>query len=104
MLLTVSCQSLVPEVTPMMLAACSGADREVRQFLEAGADANTKSKYGWTALMFAASKGNREVVEILLDAGADPHATDELGRTLLARCQHLPTVKKVLLEFLDSPD
>ena len=48
-------------------------------FIEAGADANIKSKDGQTALIVAIGSGKENIVEALLKAGADPNIADSLG-------------------------
>ena len=49
--------------------------------LKAGADVNTKDKWGWTPLHWAARKDSPAVLEVLIKAGADPRAIDIVGKT-----------------------
>ena len=49
---------------------------EVRRLLEAGADVDSKSRYGATPLFFACDKGNVELVKLLLAKGATVDVTD----------------------------
>lgn len=44
--------------------------------LEAGADVNSKTAYGATALFFACDRGNQAIVKVLLAKGADPNVKD----------------------------
>ena len=53
-----------------MLAAYMGHTETVAALLKGGADFNTKSKYGKTALMHAASNGHTETVKLLKKAEA----------------------------------
>lgn len=66
-------------VTPLMVASREGKPDAVRLLLQAGADVNTTSKTGRSALHFAAGawwSPNPAVVEILLEAGANPELRD----------------------------
>ena len=72
-------------------AAQQGDFAEVKRLVEAGVDADAKTRYGGTALGFAADKGSLEIVEYLLGKGADPNVTDTfynatpMGWTLMKR-------------------
>lgn len=64
--------------------------------------ANTKNKYGKTALMRAASEGQKNIVKLLIDNGADVNAFDENKATPLMWAigdnRDFPDVVKLLLE------
>jgi ankyrin repeat protein len=64
-------------------AAEVGNIEAVKQHLVAGANVNTKDKWGWTPLSRAARSGHKEAVELLIDNGADVNAKDDKGRTPL---------------------
>jgi ankyrin repeat protein len=49
--------------------------------LEKGADINTRTRRGWTALMGAAFEGNLKIVELLLEKGADLNTVTRDGWT-----------------------
>ena len=48
--------------------------------LQHGADPNSKSKYGTTALFAAARAGETALVKMLLEYGADRNVTNNAGR------------------------
>jgi hypothetical protein len=57
-----------------------GRDKEmVKTLIEAGADANIRSKDGQSALVVAVGAGDEEIVELLVKAGADPDIEDSIG-------------------------
>jgi ankyrin repeat protein len=61
--------------TPLMRAAESGNQDQVRALLKRGADVNAAlPQWGITALMLAAGEGHLQIVNALLVAGADPNA------------------------------
>lgn len=60
-------------VTPLMRAAKSGNADEIRRQINAGAEVDKQSRYGWTALMFATWQGHEDIVKALLEVGADPN-------------------------------
>ena len=70
-----------------MLAAASGAKREVESLLEKDTNnVNYKDIHGKTALSHAAMNGNNcEVISVLLKHGADPESEDNDGQTPLFR-------------------
>ncbi len=49
---------------------------EVRRLLDQGADIETRSRYGASALSFAVDQGNRDLVALLLARGADVSVKD----------------------------
>ena len=56
--------------------------------LEAGADKDAKSNYGYTPLHNAALMGGKEhVARMLLEAGADKNAKDNIGDTPLKNAE-----------------
>jgi ankyrin repeat protein len=55
----------------------------IKLLLESGADINTKSKDGWTAISRAAGRGNIETIKILIQAGADINVKDKNDGTPL---------------------
>jgi ankyrin repeat protein len=71
--------------TAVMYAAEFNPNPEViTALLKAGADANTKNRFGMTALMYAAKvTKNPEVIITLLKAGADTKVKDRDGNTAL---------------------
>ena len=45
-----------------------------RLLIEAGAEIESKTKYGYTALHLAAQYGHKLIIELLLERGANPNA------------------------------
>ncbi|MCY4583270.1 MAG: ankyrin repeat domain-containing protein [Chloroflexi bacterium] len=70
-------------VTPLMLAARSGAIEIVERLVTLGADSSLVDERGYTPLHHASLEGHILVVEMLLNAGAPIDVTDEVGRTPL---------------------
>jgi outer membrane protein assembly factor BamB len=68
--------ALVPIVEELWAAARAGDVARVTRALDAGADVNSRTRYGATALTFAADKGHLEVVKLLVARGADVNAQD----------------------------
>jgi len=60
----------------LLEAARKGDVAAVKSLLDRGANVNSKSPYGQTALFFACDRGNTEVVKLLLDRGADVNVQD----------------------------
>ena len=61
---------------PLIRAAADGDAGAVRELLAGGADVNSRTPIGDTALIRAAFFGHAEVVRVLLAAGADARARD----------------------------
>jgi len=53
--------------------------------IDKGADVNSKSSIGYTALMSAATSGRVDAVKVLIDKGADVNAKSSAGDTALIR-------------------
>lgn len=64
-------------------AAIAGDAAALEARLKAGADANSKDRYGQTALMLAAHRGHLEAVQVLLRHGADLNVTAKYGLSAL---------------------
>ncbi|KAJ1484570.1 ankyrin repeat-containing domain protein, partial [Baffinella frigidus] len=111
--------------TPLLLAACSGAEGVVRKLLSAGAEKEAKNKVrregfpgvrrggrrtcmaqrGKTPLLLSALSGCEAVVDVLLAAGADTDAKDEDGWTALHFTSfgvHEAIVEKLLVAGADT--
>ncbi|RAP32726.1 hypothetical protein DID80_08525, partial [Candidatus Marinamargulisbacteria bacterium SCGC AAA071-K20] len=69
--------------TALISAAFWGKTEAVRALVQAGANLESRDRWGSTALMLAALKGHTEAVRALVELGADIEATDEHGRTAL---------------------
>jgi len=70
--------------TSLLLTTAAAEDNAavIRLLLEAGADVNRTSGWGWTPLIRATLEGKRSNVRLLLEAGADIEATSD-GQTAL---------------------
>lgn len=78
-------QSLRDDYTPLMCAAAAGHLDMVQLLLQLGADVNSSTSIGATALCLSAKHGRERVVTCLLDAGAMiNHIEDYTGCTALA--------------------
>jgi len=56
----------------LILAAENGDSSEVNRLIDSGAEINSVTDDGVSALMYAAQNGHDEIVNILMDRGADP--------------------------------
>jgi uncharacterized protein len=70
-------------LTPLIFAARQGDLETVKVLLQAKADVNETSEYGWTALLDATQNRFYRVGVYLLDHGADPNLANEGGWTPL---------------------
>ncbi|MEZ0230373.1 MAG: ankyrin repeat domain-containing protein [Planctomycetota bacterium] len=80
--------------TPLMLAAASGHRDMVALLLERGADPNSKSAIGLTALIRACEFGDIAAVKLLLAAGADPSVRTQ-GDETAAKAAGGPDAKDI---------
>ena len=73
-----------PEADRALLkAADDGNIKAVKQYLDDGADVNTKDNLGRTPLLWAALNSHKEIVELLIAEGADVNAKDTTDETPL---------------------
>ncbi|HLK49272.1 MAG TPA: ankyrin repeat domain-containing protein [Bryobacteraceae bacterium] len=70
-------------LTPLIYAAREGCLDCARMLVEAGADVNQVSKYGWTPLLTAAQNRHYRLAAYLLDKGANPNLPNKGGWTPL---------------------
>jgi ankyrin repeat protein len=70
-------------LTPLLFATREGDLETVKALLEAGADINQTSEYGWTALLVATHDRFYRLGLFLLERGADPNLANEGGWTPL---------------------
>jgi ankyrin repeat protein len=70
-------------LTPLVFAARQGSLETVKALIEAGADANQTTQYGWTPLLTAAQNKYYKVGAYLLDHGANPNVANKGGWTPL---------------------
>jgi ankyrin repeat protein len=70
-------------LTALVYAAREGDLESTRILLDAGADVNQATNYGWTALLTATQNRNYVLGSFLLDHGADPNLANKGGWTPL---------------------
>lgn len=66
-------------LTPLLFAARQGDIASVKVLLDAGANVNQRSEYGWTALLAATQNRFYKLGVYLLERGADPNLANEGG-------------------------
>jgi ankyrin repeat protein len=66
-------------LTPLLFAAREGDLATVQILLDAGADVNQKSEFGWTALLVATHNRFYRLGAYLLERGANPNLANEGG-------------------------
>lgn len=71
------------ELTPLVYAARTGAVDAARVLLEAGADVNQVTRYGWSPLLAATQNRNYRMGEFLIEHGADVNLANKGGWTPL---------------------
>ena len=93
---------------PRLLEAAQQQDLpKVRALLEAGADVDTASRYGATALFFACDKGNLELVELLLEHGATVNLRDSFYQATptgwaLFKTSDSPAHRRIVARLLEQ--
>ena len=67
------------ELTPLVYAARSGDIESARVLIEAGADVNKATRYGWTPLLAATQNRNYQMGRFLIENGADVNLANKGG-------------------------
>lgn len=70
-------------LTALIFAAREGDIESAKLLIEAGADVNQRSGYGWSPLLAAIHHRHYRLAKTLLDAGADPNLANQGGWTAL---------------------
>src|SRR5579871_2566612 len=70
-------------LTPLVYAARQDCLECAKALLDAGADVNQVTNYGWSALLTATQNRHYKLAEYLLDRGADPNLANKGGWTPL---------------------
>jgi uncharacterized protein len=70
-------------LTPLDFAVRQGSMETVKVLVDAGADVNERSEFGWTALLVATQNRDYKIGVYLLDPGADPNIANDGGWTPL---------------------
>jgi uncharacterized protein len=71
------------ELTPLVYAARTGAIEAARVLIEAGADVNQVTRYGWSPLLAATQNRNYQMGKFLIEKGADVNIANKGGWTPL---------------------
>jgi ankyrin repeat protein len=71
------------ELTPLVYAARAGSIDAARVLLEAGADVNQVTRYGWSPLLAATQNRNYQMGKFLIEHGADVNIANKGGWTPL---------------------
>ena len=70
-------------LTPLVFAAREGDIESAKVLLDAGADVNQTTEYGWTPLLVATNNRNYKLGALLLERGANPSLANKGGWTPL---------------------
>ena len=71
------------ELTALVYASRSGSIEAARVLLDAGADVNQVTRYGWSALLAATQNRNYQLAKFLIEHGADVNLANKGGWTPL---------------------
>jgi ankyrin repeat protein len=71
------------ELTALVYAARAGSIDSARVLLDAGADVNQVTRYGWSPLLAATQNRNYELAKFLIERGADVNIANKGGWTPL---------------------
>ncbi len=66
-------------LTPLVFAAREGDIETAKVLLDAGADVNQATEYGWTPLLVATNNRNYQLGALLLERGANPNLANKGG-------------------------
>jgi ankyrin len=70
-------------LTALVFAAREGDVESARALLDAGADVNQQTEYGWTPLLTAVNNRNYRLAQLLIERGADVNLANKGGWTPL---------------------
>jgi uncharacterized protein len=70
-------------LTPLVFAAREGDIESARVLIDAGADVNQVTEYGWSPLLVATNNRNYKLGAMLMERGADPNIANKGGWTPL---------------------
>jgi uncharacterized protein len=70
-------------LTPLVFAAREGDIESAKVLLDAGANVNQTTEYGWTALLVATNNRNYKLGAMLVERGANPNIANKGGWTPL---------------------
>ena len=71
------------ELTPLIYAARTGSIDAARVLLDAGANVNQVTRYGWSPLLAATQNRNYQLAKFLIERGADANLANKGGWTPL---------------------
>lgn len=92
-------------LSPLVLAAGSGATEIAITLLRAGASVEAKDAEGNTPLMLAAKRGNLRLTQELLAMGASPTATNKAGESALSLALQSPdddAIKEIKAKLIQT--
>ncbi len=86
--------------TDWQQAVENGDVQRCEELIEAGADINTRDRYGQTALMIAARQGFTDIIQLLVGSGAelDHTAKHNLSALMLAVVNDHAAIVRILVQ------